>query len=53
MPYNEILKLPWIIFVLGMLDAPQIDYDKEKKNEGKVIPKTAEEEAKAFINFFN
>lgn len=27
MNYNDILELPYITFVLGMADAPQIDYD--------------------------
>jgi len=30
MPYKEILKLPYIAFVIGMLDAPQIDYKSKK-----------------------
>lgn len=35
MSYNDILKLPYIIFVLGMLDAPQIDYDSDNKDKKK------------------
>lgn len=37
MPYNEIMNLPYIIFVIGMLDAPQVDYEskKDKKNKNK------------------
>jgi len=31
MSYNEIMKLPYITFVLGMLDAPQVDYDSKKE----------------------
>ena len=32
MSYFDILKLPYITFTLGMLDAPQIDYDSDKKD---------------------
>lgn len=41
---KEILKLPYIQFVLGMLDAPQIDYDKKNKKNKKEEPKTVEDE---------
>lgn len=48
---KEILKLPYIQFVLGMLDAPQVDYgnEKEKKKIGKLTPK---EEMAAIANIF-
>lgn len=38
MSYNDILKLPYITFVLGMADAPQVDYEskKEKKKTKEV-----------------
>lgn len=42
MSYNEIMRLPYIIFVIGMIDAPQADYDTKKDNVVK--PKTKEEE---------
>ena len=38
MSYNEVLKLPYIIFVLGMADAPQVDYSSstnKKKTKKK------------------
>ena len=49
MPIKEILKIPYIQFVIGMLDAPSIDYDKEEENEEEKIirPKTAQEEMNA------
>jgi len=30
---KEIGKLPYIQFVLGMIDAPQVDYDTKKKED--------------------
>jgi len=48
----QILKLPYIQFVLGMLDAPSIDYSskKEKATKPKVnTPKTADDEINAVI----
>ena len=50
MSYNDIMKLPYIAFVLGMLDAPQIDYDSKK--EKTKTPQTAEEEAAALMGVF-
>ncbi len=47
MKYEDILKLPYITFVLGMLDAPQIDYDKKEKEIHE--PKTAGDEANSLI----
>jgi hypothetical protein len=44
MSIKEILRMPYILFVVGMLDAPSIDYDKKKKMK-TAPPKTAEEEA--------
>lgn len=45
MPIGSILKLPYILFVIGMLDAPSIDYESKKDKKDKItIPKTAEEE---------
>lgn len=41
----EIMKLPYIMFVLGMYDAPQIDYSsKEDKNKKPKTPKTIADE---------
>ena len=51
-PYNEVLELPWITFVLSMLDAPSIDYDSKKKEEKTNTPKTAKEEADALRGLF-
>lgn len=50
MSVKNIMKLPYIMFVIGMLDAPQIDYEnkREKINE----PKTKEEEIAAMASIF-
>lgn len=50
MSYNDILKLPYITFVLGMADAPQVDYDSKK--ETKKDTATAQEEINALANVF-
>lgn len=50
MSYNEIMKLPYISFVIGMLDAPQVDYDSKKNDILK--PKTKEEEIAAMNAIF-
>ena len=44
---KNILKIPDLMFVIGMLDAPQIDYDSNIKDK-TTTPKTAEDEAAAF-----
>lgn len=46
---KQIMKLPYILFVLGMLDAPSIDYGSKEK-EKVIIPETAQDEANALIN---
>lgn len=51
MPYNDIMKLPYIAFILGMLDAPQVDYDSEKEDIKK--PQTKEEEIAVMNAIFN
>lgn len=51
MSVNEILKLPYIMFVIGMADAPSIDYDTEEKQKTSE-PKTQEEEINAFLTAF-
>jgi len=43
---NEINNMPYIQFVIGMLDAPSIDW--EKKKEKKI--ETAEDEVNAIMN---
>ena len=41
----EIMKLPYIMFVLGMYDAPQIDYSsKDEKKKKPKPPKTIADE---------
>ena len=45
---GQILKLPYILFVLGMYDAPSIDY--ETKKEKKLKPTTAEEQVNSIIS---
>jgi len=48
---KEIMKIPYIVFVIGMLDAPQIDYDTDKKK--KIIkPTNADEEMSAIMGAF-
>ncbi len=48
---KEIMKIPYILFVIGMLDAPSIDYDKKNsKKKKKKSPKTAKGEVNAVIN---
>lgn len=40
MTYNDVLALPYIVFVLGMADAPQVDYEsKKEKNKEKKLKK--------------
>lgn len=53
MSIEEILKVPYVMFVWGMLTAPQVDYEKGKQNkEGKVHkPKTQKEEIAALNGF--
>jgi hypothetical protein len=48
MPYKEIMRMPYITFVLGMLDAPQVDY--ESKKEKKI--ETAADQIAAFTGAF-
>ena len=50
MSYKEIMKMPYIVFVLGMLDAPQIDYDTKKTKEKKLD--SAESQVNAILNVF-
>jgi len=49
MGIKEIMKLPYILFVIGMLDAPSIDYESKKTKEYNT-PNTAEEEINAVTN---
>jgi hypothetical protein len=49
MPVKDIMKLPWIMFIIGMLDAPSIDYDgKKSKKESINTPVDAAAEIAAF-----
>ena len=48
---KQIGQLPYIMFVLGMLDAPQIDM-KEKNEDSTSTPKDAEAEVNALLGFF-
>lgn len=50
MSYKEIMKMSYIVFVLGMLDAPQIDYDSKKDKETKL--ESAESQVNAILNVF-
>lgn len=48
---KQIMKIPYVLFVIGMLDAPSIDYDsKKKEKKKKKTPKTAKGEVNAVIN---
>ena len=49
MTIKEILEMPYIMFILGVLDAPAIDY--EDKKEKVHVPKTEKEEINALVNF--
>ena len=51
MPIQEIMKMPYIMFIIGMLDAPSIDYDKENKKEKEIQPETANDEAASLTGF--
>lgn len=44
MSYDDILKLPYIVFVLGMADAPQIDYESKKDKKKEKELNTAQDE---------
>ena len=46
---DKILKIPYIMLIVGMLDAPSIDFEKNKKEGVKI--KTAQDEANAFLGF--
>jgi len=46
MSIKDIMKIPYIMFVLGMADAPQVDYES-KKDKKTTTPKTAEDEIAA------
>jgi hypothetical protein len=45
------MRLPYVLFVIGMLDAPQIDYDKKQDTIYK--PKNAQDELKSLAGFLN
>jgi len=50
---KDIMSMPYIQFVIGMADAPQIDYEtKDKKEKDEIyIPKNAQEESKSLRGF--
>lgn len=43
--------MPYIQFVIGMADAPQIDYETKKSKEEINIPKNAQEESASLRGF--
>lgn len=47
MPPEQIMKLPYVMFVIGMLDAPSVNYNDKKDEEKTNKPKTAGEEMNA------
>ena len=50
MSIREIMKIPYIQFVIGMLDAPAVDYDKKKDKKEITTPDTAESQASAVMS---
>jgi len=49
----DILDLPYIQFVIGMYDAPSVDYKKKGSNSDTVTePTTAEQEIAAISSIF-
>lgn len=50
---KEIMDMPYIQFIIGMLDVVQIDYEAKsgKENDRVNKPKTAEEEVAAITGF--
>jgi hypothetical protein len=44
------MSMPYIQFVIGMADAPQIDYEAKEKDE-TITPKNAQEESSALRGF--
>ena len=53
MTVEQIMKLPYILFVVGMLDAPSIDFDNKKEKEKVNTPKSADEEIAAITGALN
>ena len=51
MGIEEIMRTPWLLIVLGMMDAPSIDY-KEKKENKIMKAESAEEQMNAAAAFF-
>lgn len=45
------MDMPYIRFIIGMLDAPAIDYDKKEETNQVKKTKTAAEEIAAFSQF--
>ena len=50
MSIKDIMRTPYIMFVLGMVDAPSIDYSKDKSEDTTTIT-GAQEQANALKNF--
>ena len=50
MGIKDILKIPYITFVIGMLDAPSVDYDSKKEKVN--TPKTKQDEINALLGVF-
>lgn len=47
---REIMKLPYIQFVIGMLDAPSIDYENRKVKKEETKPATADQQVAAIMS---
>jgi len=50
MSVQQVLDIPWLFMIIGMIDAPSVDFKSKKEN--KKVPKTADEEMIAFGSIF-
>ena len=48
---HEIMNMPYIQFIIGMVDCPHIDYDTKK--EINSVSLTAEQQAEQLINILS
>lgn len=48
---KDIMSMPYIQFVIGMADAPQIDYETKDKKDETFTPKNAQEESTSLRGF--
>lgn len=51
--WDDILRMPYIAFVLAMADAPAVDYEDQKNSSVKVKDhETAEDELNTMLSIF-